>query len=64
MRRIEVHDAVDGLNRVGRVQRGENEVAGLRGGDRRGGGFEIAHFSEEDHVGILPQDMSSALRKN
>ena len=36
-----------------RVQGGEDEVAGLGGGQRRLDRLEVAHFADEDHVGVL-----------
>ena len=38
-----------------RVQRGEDEVAGLGRGQRRRDRLEVAHFADEDHVGVLAQ---------
>jgi hypothetical protein len=40
-----------------RVQRAEDQMAGLRGGQRYAGGFHIAHFTDEDHVRILAKNM-------
>ncbi len=37
------------------MQRGEREVAGLRDGERRGDGLEIAHFADQDDVGVFTQ---------
>ena len=53
LRREDVDDPVDRLCRVVRVQRPEDEVAGL--GDREGGcdRLEIAHLADLDDVGIL-----------
>ena len=53
--REHVDDAVDGLRRVLRVQRGEHEVAGLGGGQRGGDRLEVAHLAHEDHVRVLAQ---------
>ena len=48
-------DAVDRFGGVDGVQRGEHEVAGF-GGEQAGlDRFEVAHFADENHVGILPQ---------
>ncbi len=35
------------------VERAEDEVAGLGRGERRRDRLEVAHFAEEDHVGVL-----------
>ena len=53
--REHVHDAVHGLRRVLRVQRGEHEVAGLGRGQRGGDRLEVAHLADEDHVRVLAQ---------
>ena len=44
-----------GLRRVLRVQRGEDEVAGLGRGQRRADRLHVAHLADEDHVGVLAQ---------
>ena len=36
-----------------RVQRAEDEVAGLGGGERGRDRLEVAHLADEDHVGVL-----------
>ena len=36
-------------------KRGEHQVAGLRNGQGGANGFEIPHFSHQDHVRIFPQ---------
>ena len=54
VRREEVDDAVDGLLRVGRVQRRHDEVAGLGRGERRLDGLGVTHLADEDDVGVLP----------
>ena len=53
--REDVDDAVDRLRRVLRVQRREDEVAGLSGGQRGRDRLEVAHLADEDHVGVLAQ---------
>ena len=53
-----IDDAVDGLRRIGRVQRREDEVAGLGRGDRGRHRLQIAHLADEDHVRILPQHVA------
>ena len=37
------------------VQRGEDEVAGLGGGERRRHRLEVAHLPHQDDVGVLAQ---------
>ena len=59
----DVDDAVDRLRGVARVQRGEDEVAGLRGGERGGDGLEVAHLADQDHVGILTQRRAQRRRR-
>ena len=54
-RREDVDDAVDRARRALRVQRREDEVAGLGGGERGRDRLEVAHLAEEDHVGVLAQ---------
>ena len=43
------------LGRALRVQRREDEMAGLGCGQRGRDGLEVAHFAEEDHVGVLTE---------
>jgi hypothetical protein len=45
------------------MQRGNHQVPGLRGNKRRLNGFEVSHFPDDDHVGILPQDVSEGALK-
>ena len=54
VRREEVDDAVDGLLRVGGVQRRHDEVAGLGGGERGLDRLVVTHLADEDDVGVLP----------
>ena len=35
------------------MERGEHEVTGLRDRERRGDGFQIAHFADQDDVGVF-----------
>ena len=51
----DVDDAVDRARRALRVQRAEDEVAGLGGGQRSRDRLEVAHLAEEDHVGVLTE---------
>ena len=54
-RREEVDDPVDRLHTVNRVQRGEDQVAGL--GCAQGGldGLDVAHLADKNHVRVLSQ---------
>ena len=45
------------------MQRCEHEVAGLGGGEREADGLRIAHLSDEDDVGILPERIAQAGRE-
>ena len=54
--REEVDDAVDRLGRVQGVDGGEDEVAGLGGGERGADRLLVAHLADQDHVGVLAQD--------
>src|SRR5664279_2852023 len=53
--REHVDDAVDRLGGVLGVQGGEDEVAGLGGGERYRDGLQVPHLTDEDDVGVLPQ---------
>ena len=63
VRREDGDDAVDGLRRVERMQRGEHEVAGLGGEQRRLDRLEVAHLADEDDVGVLAQRAAQRLRE-
>ena len=52
-RRKDGDDALNGFGSVEGVQGGENQVAGLGGQEGGGNGFEVAHFADEDDVGVL-----------
>ena len=52
-RRKDGDDALNGFRGVESVQCGENQVAGFGGEQGGGNGFEVAHFADQDHVGIL-----------
>jgi hypothetical protein len=57
-------DGDNTLNRFGGVQSvqgGKHEVAGFRGEQRGGNSFEVAHFADQNHVGVLTE--SSAQRR-
>ena len=51
----DVDHAIDRLARIVRVQRSENQQAGLRRGQRERDGFQIAHLADEHDVGIFAQ---------
>ena len=52
----QVEQARDGGDAIIGVQRGEDQVASLRGFQRNFGGFFVADFADHDDVGILAQD--------
>ena len=56
-----VEDAGHGLGGVVGVERGEDEVTGFGGGERGGHGFGVAHFADEDDVGVLAEDGADGL---
>ena len=43
-------------DRVGRVERRQDEVAGERGLDRDARGLDVTDLTDEDRVGVLAQD--------
>ena len=47
---------VNGAGRVVGVQRAEHQVAGERRLDGDLGRFQVAHFADQDHVRVVPQD--------
>ena len=49
--------SIDRLDRIVRVQRAEHQVAGFRGGQRRGNSLQVAHLSDQYDVGVLPEDV-------
>ena len=59
--REDVDDAVDRARRALGVERREDEVAGLGGGERGRDRLEVAHLAEEDHVGVLAQRRAQRL---
>ena len=61
VRREHVDDAVDRLRGVLRVQRREDQVAGLGRGDRGGDRLEVSHLADQDDVGVLAQDVLQRL---
>ena len=59
--RERVDDAVDRLRRTLRVQRREDEMTGLGRGQRGRDRLEVAHFADENHVGVLAQRGAKSL---
>ncbi len=57
MRREDVDDTVDRLDRVGRVQRREDQVAGFGECEGRGDGLGVAHFAHHHDVGVLTENV-------
>src|SRR5205814_5680368 len=55
VRRVEGADPVDGLRGTLRVQRGEDEVTGLRRGQRGRHGLQVAQLADQDDVRVLAQ---------
>ncbi len=55
--REDVDDAIDGAHAVGGVERREDEVSGLGGGQRGGYGLQVAHLPHTDDIGVHPQDV-------
>ena len=45
------------------MQRSENKVAGGRGGERQLDGFQVAHFADQNDVGVFAQGASQRRRK-
>src|SRR5229473_3811621 len=45
------------------MQGGENQVAGFRGQQRGGNGFQVAHFADQNHVRVLTQSGAQRGRK-
>ena len=62
-RREDVDDAVDCLRRVVGVQRRQHQVAGLRRGQRRRHGLQVAHLPHQQDVGVLAQRRPQRLRE-
>src|SRR6202043_4156858 len=61
-RREHGDNTIDGFDRVERVQGGENHVAGFGGVQRGADGFNVAHFADQDDVGILTLPSSQQWR--
>src|SRR6185312_14062188 len=50
-----IHQTADSFRRAVRVQRGEHQVSGESGLNGDFGGFKVADFAHQNHVGVLPQ---------
>src|SRR5882724_2954285 len=59
--REDVDDSVDRRGRALRMQRSEDEVTGLRSGERGRDRLEVAHLAHEDHVGVLAESGTQSL---
>ena len=53
--REDCNDALNGLGGIEGVQGGEHHVAGFGRVDGGADGFKVAHFADQDHVGILTE---------
>ena len=51
-----VDDAVDGLGRIVRMERGKHEMSGLGRSHRSGNGLRRAHFADHDDIDIFSED--------
>ena len=59
--REDAHDSVDRVDGAVGVERGKHEVTGLGSGECGFNGGEVAHFADEDNVGVLTQDGAEAV---
>src|SRR5690606_35509135 len=55
MGRENVNDAINGLGNVHGMEGAEYKVTAFCRGDGDADGFEVAHFADHDHVGVLPE---------
>jgi len=51
-------DPFERMSDIGRMHRGQDEMAGFGGSERGGNCFVIAHFTHDDNIGILAKDMN------
>ena len=56
----DVEDAVEGACGVTGVEGAEDEVTGFGGGDGELDGFEVAHFTDHDDVGVFAKGASES----
>ena len=54
-RRERVHDTIDALDRIVRMERREYEVSGFGKGQGRLDGFCITHLSDHDDIRVFPK---------
>jgi len=55
IRRKDVEQSIKRARCAPRMQRSQNQMAGLSRGDRERDRFQITHFSNHDHVGIFAE---------
>src|SRR5207244_3359046 len=53
--RKDIEQSIQRPGGIARVQRCQNKMASLGRGDGEGNRLQIAHFSNHDHIWILPQ---------
>ena len=61
--REKIHDALDGLVRVVRVEGADAEVSGFREGDRGFHRFRVPDFADQNHIRRLPQRILECILK-
>src|SRR5713226_5287345 len=54
-RREDRDNTLNRFRRVESMQSRKNQVAGFRGEQRRGNGFQVAHFADQNHIRVLTQ---------
>src|SRR5579862_9981912 len=62
-RREDRDDALDRFRGIESVQGRENQVAGFGGEQSGGNGFQVAHFADQDDVGVLTKGGAQAVEK-
>ena len=53
--RKNVDDTIDGLGRARSMQRAEDDMTGFRGSQSELNGFQVAHFADQNDIGIFTQ---------
>ena len=53
--RKNVDDTIDGFGRAGGMQRAEDDVAGFGRGQSELDGFQVAHFADQNDIGVFTQ---------